>query len=94
MQFLGKVISEVFLGMSQKYKSDIITVQPFPAPPFIILNTYAAIREAMLSPETAEVMSGRPLKVRDSALNPNRCGRIYSVLLIKFTNILVLYYTL
>lgn len=65
------------MEMSQKYKSDIITIHPFPVPyPFVVLNSYESIREAMLSPETAEVVSGRPLKVFDSALNPNRYGKI------------------
>lgn len=67
--------SEVFLEMSQKFKTDIITIQPFPAPyPIVVLNSYAAIRETMLSPDTAEVTSGRLIDV--PGLNINRCGKI------------------
>lgn len=70
--------SEVFLEMSQKFKTDIITIQPFPAPyPIVVLNSYAAIRETMLSPDTAEVTSGRLIDV--PGLNINRCGKIFFV---------------
>ena len=71
--FPGKMSSQVFLETSQKYKTEIISFQPFPAPfPVVVLNSYSAIREAMLSPETAEVITGRPIEV--PALNINRCG--------------------
>ena len=71
--FPGKMSSQVFLEMSQKYKADIISLQPFPAPyPVVVLNSYTAIREAMLSPETAEITTRRPIEV--PAFNMNRCG--------------------
>ena len=75
MIFLGKDLSGAFLEMSHKYKSEIISFQPFPAPdPMIVINSFKAIRNAMLSPETSEAMSGRPLKMLDGAINPDRCG--------------------
>ena len=54
--------------MSHSYKSEIISFQPFPAPDpmiLVVLNSYNAIRNAMLSPETSEAVSGRPLKMLD-----------------------------
>ena len=66
---------DVFMELGQKYKNDIISIQPFPMPcPFIVLNLYESIREAMLSPETTDALSGRPANPRDKHLNPLKCG--------------------
>lgn len=40
-----------------------------------MLNSYSAIREAMLSPETAVALNGRPMEKRDAFVNPNRNGK-------------------
>ena len=69
------MIGDVFMELGQKYKSDIISIQPFPMPcPFIVLNSYESIREAMLSSETADALSGHPANSRDEHLNPLKCG--------------------
>ena len=54
-------MSDALKSWSEQYRSDIVSVR-LPLVPFTIvaLNSYAAMREALTSAETSDVLTGRP----------------------------------
>ena len=61
--------------MGTKYKTDIVCFWPFVVQnPIIMLNSYSAIRDAMLSPDTADALNGRAMEKRNAYINPTNNG--------------------
>ena len=61
--------------MGTKYKIDIVCFWPFLMQhPIIMLNSYSAIRDAMLSHDTADALNGRAMEKRNAYINPNNNG--------------------
>ena len=62
--------------MGNTYKSDIVCFWPLIVQdPIIMLNSYSAIRDAMLSPETADALNGRAMQKRNVYVNPTNNGK-------------------
>ncbi len=59
---IGSISEEIMIEWSRKYKSDVIALnfKPLPMQPIVWLNSYDAIKEAMLSPINADITAGRP----------------------------------
>lgn len=74
---IAKSYFGTFLEMSRRCRSDVISFWPFPFPfPVVVLNSYASIRAAMLSPDTAGPLSGRLVTSFETVINPKRYGSL------------------
>ena len=62
------------LEWSVKFNSEFILLHFWPMGRIYVLNSLRTIQEAMLSPETADVLSGRMRFKTDDLVNPGSRG--------------------
>lgn len=62
--------------------SDIVHVSLWPfVPHMIVLNSYAALRDALTTPEAGDALAGRPISPFSKMFNPDNCGTISNYVL-------------
>lgn len=70
--------AKMFREWSRKYGSDIVCISVWPnRVPIVAINSYAAVREALTSSETAEALAGRPSSRVACLFNPSSSGDFY-----------------
>ena len=65
----------MFREWSRVCGSEVVCIRVWPSRvPIVALNSYAAVREALVSSENAEALAGRPSSSVSLLFNPNRSG--------------------